>query len=58
MPSIQHFRAILGYIGHFEAKYGYYVIFELAKHTKSFWGEKMLRKVILELSKVIMSFRR
>ena len=23
-------------IGHFGAKYGYYVIFELAKHTKSF----------------------
>ena len=23
-------------IGH-GAKYGYYVIFELAKHTKSFW---------------------
>ena len=24
-------------IGYFGPKYGYYVIFELAKHTKSFW---------------------
>ena len=41
-------------IGHFGAKYGYYVIFELAKHTKSFGVNHA--KVILELSKVIMSF--
>ena len=27
-------------IGHFGAKYGYYVIFDLAKHTKSFWCKK------------------
>ena len=58
MPSIIHIRAIVGYIGHFGAKYGYYVISELAKHTKSFGGKKMLSKVILELSKVIMSFWR
>ena len=40
MATIHHFRAIVGEIGHFGAKYGYYVIFELAKHTKSFWCEK------------------
>ena len=26
-------------IGHFGAKYGYYVIFELAKHTKGMFGK-------------------
>ena len=41
MPSIDHFRVIVGLIGHYGDKYGYYVIFELAKHTKSFGGKKL-----------------
>ena len=40
MPSIDHFRAIVGQMGHFGAKYGYYVIFQLVKHTKSFLGQR------------------
>ena len=40
MLSIGHFRASLGKIGHVGAKYGDYVIFELAKHIDSFWRKK------------------